>query len=261
MGDKYKLESEAFDWYFIAELHKLPELILRQIPLSIAFKYNKNMSPNDLKVVSFEQKVWILNKFCNKKVFILAQEEQGLSLQELADAIKNADQDVREEDALLIKAEKIGLFVGVGDDVVAAMSSLHSLCNSPVYKYIKKLSSIGGKIKETDYEKRKEILRTFSLFLYNYEVAKKRISKSKSMSPEKLLILFHYSDGALKPLSSIYKKNPLLQQKTACRMMAEMVMDKWFVREGQKKYTCYRITTLGQHELDNIISSIIKLES
>lgn len=261
MSVKYEVKSEALDLYFISEIQKLPELVLRQIPLSISFKYKKNMNPNDVRNVSFAQKLWVLHTFCHKKVFVVAQDEEcGLSLEEFCQAAAQASKDVRSEDAVVLKAEKVGLYVGAAEDVVSSVSALHLLCNSPVYKYIKKLSSVGGKIEESDYDRKRDVLSSVSSFLYNYEIAKRRLEKSKSFSPEKLFILFHYADGSLKPLSSLYKTPSLLGQKTALRLMSEMMIDRWFIQDGKGKGVCYRITTLGQHELDNILSTIINLK-
>lgn len=253
---RYDIKNESFDLYFIKQLLALSEERLEQIPMDIQFKYKSDMTPNDIKTMGFMQKLYILSRFCKKKVFIVAENEDGMSLEDFAKA-RNRSETFDMADDVVAKMYTNGVFSVGGEQVLESVSGLEQLSNSPVYRYMNGLKT--GKIVATDYDKAKIASTVVCRFLQDYEAYKARVSRSRSYGAEKLMLLMFYSDGQKKSLAGAYNSLRMVQKTVASKLMIEMTNAKWFIVEGKGKNTVYRMTALGFHQLSLMLRDILKI--
>lgn len=253
---KFDISHENFDIFFANHLASITPEAKEKLPRDVAYKLWKgggNPNAANTTKLNFIAKLWILWKCFRKKIWIIVEDENGLSPEqfcELSAAMKRKRIDQQDlEDGVMD-----GHFVTANRELCNTLDYLNTQSISPLYNYLMKAKNTPpSKIAEW-----KEMMNYVTATLVKYERTKKKwMSEYGLLMPEYYVLLACYGGNPTKG-SNIYKnifKTAFQSSQTKVKVAFGTLQGKgYIVKDGEGKGATFRITSLGSELINRMLS-------
>jgi DNA-binding MarR family transcriptional regulator len=201
----YDIKSDNFDVYWVKEMLKLTPSQKLSLPSSL-LKHQRGWGSISLPVakrLTFAQKAQLLVQYCNKKVFVFVDDENGMSVEKFIEYYQeNIDwrKELTEKD-IEIKSGAFDFVLGQ-KELIDGMDYLSIIFRSPLYNYMNKPKNKSGASGVGKYDVEVKHFSKLAEALYNYEVNKTFFLKAANLTPAMWYVLLYFGDGKQKKASS-----------------------------------------------------------
>lgn len=204
MAIRIDVMHENFDLFFSNQIKVLTEYQKGKIPkelLSKLYKGGDEFNPRNTSQLSVLERLLILNKALNKRIFISIEDESGISLEEYQKA--RSDFKKLPVNNGEIDNELTATFFLSNKELADGFQYLNEQCTSPMYNYLHRIKNIArSKIKKFK-EQSKFIMNTF----VNYEAGKKMmLIKCGLNMPELLVMMYLYGNGGYTKTAHLHQE-------------------------------------------------------
>lgn len=259
--EKLRLDivSQNLDQYFAKTAGYMGPDEKSQIPtpiISRLFIGKGKINQRSMDRIGFLGKMFVLFKALKKRVFIFVEGTEAEGAMTLNDFV-NFRKSLKGKDFSEERANEVvthGHFILGGKDLMDSMGYLNDLCTSPAYNYITRLKN-GKRDSMSEWQRQREYIIQF---LLTYEGNKKRWLRDYDLSMSEYLVLMYTYHGREVSGSEIYSKalvNAHFSSGSRIREGLSSLKNRQYItKQGVTTKATYRITPLGKHLVDEIIS-------
>lgn len=252
----YDIKSDNFDIFWVKEMLKLTPSQKMSLPSSLLKVYRGwgNISLPVAKRLSFAQKAQLLSQFCNKRVFVFVDDENGMSIEKFIEYYKEKIDWLKEMDEKEVETRAADFDFVLGQkELLDGMDYLALIFRSPIYNYLNKPKAKSGRRGELRFDAEKKHFSKLAEALYNYEVNKSFFLKAANLTPAMWYVLLQFGDGKQKKASKKIDGAIGCTQRSLQDAVYFLTNSGYLRRVGDTK-VYYEITPHGQELLYKILS-------
>ena len=255
---KFDISHENFDIFFANHLAAITPEAKEKLPRDVVYKLwqgGGGLNVNNSSKLNFIAKLWILWKCFRKKIWIVVEDENGISLEHFSKLSKSISRK-RIDNESLENGVADGTFVTGIKELSDTLDYLNKQSASSLYNYLKKAKNANpNKVEEWN-----DAMDFIVDHLSNYERTKKKwITEYGLCMPEYYVLLSTYS-GPVRG-SDIYKKiykGAYFSSATKIKVAFGNLQRKGLiVKDGVAKGATFRITALGSEMMNTIFSKYL----
>lgn len=252
------ISHENFDIFFANHLPSITPQAKETLPRDISFALYHGADPkvsNTVKL-NFITKLWVLWKCFRKNIWIIVQDDNGISPEKFAELSKaiskkrTANKDIEDNCAPIH-------FVTGNKELCDTMDYLNKICVSPYYNYLTKgKNKIPNKVAEW-----KEQMKYIVQHLDIYERTKKKWTTETGICMAEFYVLMVCYSGNPTKGSDIYHnfyKSAYSSSRTKIKLAFRTLQDRgYIIKHGYKNGSTLQITPLGTEYVNTIISKYV----
>lgn len=252
---KFDLLSENFDLYLAKQLSKMTEHQKANLPRELLFKLfirTGILNYNTANRIGFLGKLLLLQKGLGKRIYIMVEDEEGMTVEEFS----KLKQDIKKRTILEDHGKAmtaIGTFIPCGKDLLDTVSYMSDICSHPIYNYLNRIRNTPRNRVEVWKEEANFVMR----FITRYEGNKKRWMAETGLNIQEFMILIALFDGEEVVSSNIIRetyKNSLYSGSTRMKTAFSTLQKKGFIiKYGRLRGAKMKITPLGSTLITNIM--------
>ncbi len=262
---KWDVSNENFDYFFANQSKMMTESQRLSLPKDLYFKLFKrggDVNSESTYKLSFLAKIFILIKALRKRVFILVEDENGMTEEEYfkyREMLFKHKYTISSSDELITDS----VFVLANKDVMDTYSRLNRLSTSNAYNYlIKSKNSVRLRSKQSDYVTQVNYICKMLAF---YESNRKRIAMQMGLEFTEWLVLIYLFHGGMVKGSDIYKswyKHSYNSSSRKIKQAFGTLQIRGFVNKiGESRGAKLEITALGRDKVIDIMDKFVLNQS
>lgn len=254
---KYDISSQNFDNYFSIQVAGIGEKQKDELPRELNYKIFKKgykQNANGITKLSFLSKIFVLVKALRKRMVILVEDENGLSMEEY---LKYMSLTPKKQELTLFAGENLvtdATFVLAKKEVMDTYVYMNELSASKQYNYLTKGKNPQINKTTKDVKERAYLAR----FLSYYESNRKRLTVNTGINFSEWMVLIYLYEGDYMKSSTIHKdwyKYSFNSSATKLKLAFSSLQQKGYVDKiGGMSNAQLRISTLGKKKCDDLMS-------
>lgn len=252
---RFDLINENFDNYFANRMMEVTEFGKARIPPYLNVKLWKGDGTFNLKSLprlNALVRLWLLQKSLNKKVYIIIEDEKGLSDEDFFKWKSGLMSQKESIELAEIFDTQANFFLG-DKELCRTLSYLNQMSVSSAYNYVSKIKNI-PKNKVQEFRKECQYVADF---LANFESKKKRMVTEQNLNIAEFYTLLALYNGKPMLASSIYTekfKSAYVASRIQIQRGFITLQNCGYIEKiGFRKGAKFKITAAGMGKVDDIM--------